>query len=295
MSANGATEQRSSFQRWVASLKRESQPDGTSTVAAVPGVRAKRDDDATRVHRVPKDILMRLQARAAASASESLHAERTAVFRAPPELLERAKGLRSADAPSEPATLWEEELTQPLSMAGASSAPGPIDDSGTLLDFQESTETRSGISQRPQGLGPRARVDIEEVVEAAVTPEIPEPASTPAPPTQALSSPAPSALAPSSQFLDDDSADWSPDDSAGWSPVVPSAPEALSADVDVDANVDELLASAELLVEQEPQGQVETRDRLSEPPQFRRRLGPTLVVVTWLLLAAAALVFFAQR
>src|SRR6187549_1252506 len=111
MSANGATEQRSGFQRWVASLKRESQPDGTSVAPPVPGVRQKRDDDATRVHRVPKDILMRLQARAAASAVESLHAERTAVFRAPPELLERAKGMRAADG-VDPATAAEEELTQ---------------------------------------------------------------------------------------------------------------------------------------------------------------------------------------
>ena len=275
MSANGATEQRSSFQRWVATLKRESQPDGTSTVPpvpALPGVRAKRDDDATRVHRVPKDILMRLQARAAASASESLHAERTAVFRAPPELLERAKGMRSADERVDPATAAEEELTQPLALLSASSAPGPLDESSTLLDFQESTETRSGISQRPQGLGPRARADAEGVVEAVVISESHEPAS-------------------SHSVSNDDSAGWSPDDSAGWSPVVPSADEALSVDAEVDADVDELLASAESLVEQEPQGQVETSDRLSEPPQFRQRSGPTLVVIALLALAAALFVF----
>jgi hypothetical protein len=60
----------------------------------------------------------------------------------------------------------------------------------------------------------------------------------------------------------------------------------LSADVDVD----ELVASAESLVEQEPQGLVETNDRLSEPPQFRQRSGPTLVVVAFLALAAALFV-----
>ena len=272
MSANGATEQRSSFQRWVASLKRESQPGGTSTVPAVPGVREKRDDDATRVHRVPKDILMRLQARAAASAFESLHAERTAVFRAPPELLERAKGMRAVDERVDPATAAEEDLTQPLSVLGANAAPSPTDESSAILDFQDSTEATSGISQRPPGLAPRAHAGTENVIAAAVPSEGPEPGS-------------------SQSFSNDDSADWSPDDSADWSPGAPSADEALSADVDVD----ELVASAESLVEQEPQDLVETNDRLSEPPQFRRRLGPTLVVVTWLLLAAAALVFFAQR
>jgi hypothetical protein len=280
MSANGATEQRSSFQRWVASLKRESQPGGTSTVPAVPGVREKRDDDATRVHRVPKDILMRLQARAAASASESLHAERTAVFRAPPELLERAKGMRAVDERVDPATAAEEDLTQPLSVLGANAAPSPTDESSAILDFQDSTEATSGISQRPPGLAPRAHAGTENVIAAAVPSEGPEPGSS-----QSFSND------DSADWSPDDSADWSPDDSADWSPGAPSADEALSADADVD----ELVASAESLVEQEPQGLVDSSDRLSEPPQFRRRLGPTLVVVTWLLLAASALVFFAQR
>lgn len=269
MSANGATEQRSGFQRWVASLKRESQPDGTSTVPAVPGVRQKRDDDATRVHRVPKDILMRLQARAAASAVESLHAERTAVFRAPPELLERAKGMRAADG-VDPATAAEEELTQPLPMLRASSAPDASVESSTILDFQDSTEATSGISQRPQGLGPREREEGEELA-SAVPAESVEPASSPPPSPQALPSQAALIEAP-----------------ASVSPDVPAA------GVASNAAVDELLSSVPVLVE-EWQGEVESIDRASEPPQFRRRLGPTLVVVTWVLLAAAALVFFAQR
>jgi hypothetical protein len=167
MSANGATEQRSSFQRWVASLKRESQPGEAGAVPATPGARPKRDDDATRVHRVPKDFLLRLQARAAASALESLHAERTAVFRAPPELLERAKGKGPADEGVDPATAAVEELTQPLPVAGASSAPAASAESSPLVEFPIATEAASGISQRPQGLGPRARAEAESAVQDA--------------------------------------------------------------------------------------------------------------------------------
>lgn len=188
MSANGATDQRSSFQRWVTSLKRESEPNGAGAVPATPGVRPKRDDDATRVHRVPKDFLLRLQARAGASAVESLHAERTAVFRAPPELLERAKGMRPAHDGVDPATAAEEELTQPLPVPGASSAPAASAESSPIVEFPISTEATSGISQRPQGLGPRARAEAESVVASAVSTESLEPAFSQAPSLQALSS-----------------------------------------------------------------------------------------------------------
>lgn len=273
MGANGATEQRSSFQRWVASLKRESQPSGAGAVPATPGAHPKRDDDATRVHRVPKDILLRLQARAAARAVESLHAERTAVFRAPPELLERAKGLGRADEGVDPATAAEEELTQPLPVPGASSAPAASAESSPIVEFPISTEAISGISQRPQGLGPRARAEAESVVASAVSAGSLEPASSQAPSLQTLSSQAPSSQAP----LNDD-------DSARSSPDVPAARAALNADVD------ELLSSAPAIGEPSPHGVLDSSDRDSEPPQFRQRSGPTLVVIVLLAVAAALLV-----
>ena len=270
MSANGATDQRSSFQRWVATLKRESQPNGADAVPATPGVRPKRDDDATRVHRVPKDILLRLQARAAASAVESLHAERTAVFRAPPELLERAKGMGPADR-ADRATAAVEELTQPLPVPGASSAPDASAESSTILDFPALTEAASGISQRPPGLRPGAHAEAEGVVSSAVPAESLEPASSQAPSSQLPSSHAP---------LNDDVATVSCD--------VPEARAALNADVD------EWLSTLPTLVE-EPQGVVDSIDRASQPPQFRRRSGPTFVLIALLALAAAAWLVFAQR
>jgi hypothetical protein len=272
MSANGATDQRSSFQRWVASLKRESQPDGPSAVPTVLGVRPKRDDDATRVHRVPKDILLHLQARAAAGPVESLHAERTAVFRAPPELLERARRLGPADR-GDPAAAAEEELTQPP-VPGSSSAPDASAESSTILDFQDSTESTSGISQRPQGLGPRAQAEAEAVLTSAVPAESREPAtppapSPPAPPSLAPSSPAPSS--PARAPLNDDS-------TRSW--PVPVARAALHADVDA------LLSSARPLLAKEPQSTLDSSDRASVPPQFRQRSWPTLLLIALLAVAA---------
>jgi hypothetical protein len=240
----------------------------------VPGVRQKRDDDATRVHRVPKDILLRLQARAAATAVESLHAERTAVFRAPPELLERAKGMGAADR-ADPAAAAEEELTQPLPVPAPSSAPGASAESSGILDFQDSTEATSGISQRPQGLGPRAQAEAEVEVEAEVASAVPaeslEPSSSPAPSSLPPSSPALSSPAPSAPPLNDDSTRWSP---------VPVARAALHADVD------ELLSTAPVVVAQQPPSMLDSSDRASVPPQFRQRSWPTLVLVALLAVAA---------
>jgi hypothetical protein len=132
MSANGATERRTDFERWLASLKRDQEQ-------AAEG-------DATRVHHVPKDLIRRLRAQAAAKALEAPHAERTAVFRAPPELLELTKR----------AMLQEESAKLAEQTEDGSSSPQPasssdeLDPSEALLDW---TESRSGIAQRPHGLG----------------------------------------------------------------------------------------------------------------------------------------------
>jgi hypothetical protein len=152
MSANGATNERLGFHRWVASLKREASsagghnaplsapPPAESTappsphkVSSAPAPRVKRDDDATRVHHIPKEIIHRMRARAASEAPKAPQDERTCVFRAPPELLERAK--RAGDTSDAPPS---DVLASPS--AGLHGE-----------NFGETLEAKSGVSLRLQG------------------------------------------------------------------------------------------------------------------------------------------------
>jgi hypothetical protein len=167
MSAN----QRLGFHHWVASLKREAPsapgvsnaprsaaPPATSTappakpdVSSVPAPRASDDDDATRVHHIPKEIIHRMRERAASEAPKTPQDERTCVFRAPPELLERAK---RAQATSESPT------------------EGLADPEPSLLaegDFGEMPEAKSGVSLRLQEPPPTVQpLDPPPVVEDPV-------------------------------------------------------------------------------------------------------------------------------
>jgi hypothetical protein len=155
MSANPATNQRLGFHRWVASLKREapsaasgtnaplSAPAAESTapaapqkVSSAPAPRTKHDDDATRVHHIPKEIIYRMRARAASESPPAPQDERTCVFRAPPELLEQAK---RAQATSEP----------PPSEVLASPSHGLLAE-----HFGETREAKSGVSLRLHGHAP---------------------------------------------------------------------------------------------------------------------------------------------
>jgi len=159
MSANGGTNQRIGFHRWVASLKRETQPPSAGVSGAPPSAasatsnappaplqvasaypsahppRVRNEDDATRVHHIPKEIIHRMRARAGSESPAPPNDERTRVFRAPPELLERAKRAQAAAAAAAP-----EELATPLDAVEASLEHG----------FGETLEARSGISLRPQ-------------------------------------------------------------------------------------------------------------------------------------------------
>jgi len=148
MSAN----QRLGFHHWVASLKREAPsapgvtnaprsaaPPAASTpppakpdVSSIPAPRASRDDDATRVHHIPKEIIHRMRERAASEGPKPPQDERTCVFRAPPELLERAKRAQATSESESP----NEVLADP---------------SPSLLaegDFGELPEAKSGVSLR---------------------------------------------------------------------------------------------------------------------------------------------------
>jgi hypothetical protein len=153
MSANGATNQRLGFHRWLASLKREAPsapgvtnapvsaappvaslvPPAPHEVATPPAPRAQHDD-ATRVHHVPKEIIHRMRARAASQAPNAPQDERTQVFRAPPELLERAKRAQEA-------SLASSEVQVP-----------PSDELLLEHEFGDTLEARSGVSLRQEHL-----------------------------------------------------------------------------------------------------------------------------------------------
>ena len=152
MSANGGLKQRSGFQRWVASLKRSNPPAATQAAPFASVAPAKRDDGATRVHQVPKDLIHRLRAQAASRAPDAPaqpdahQGELTSVFRAPPELLERARRARLAAESGNQAPDASQVPTKP--------PPAPSDDeAGAHAEFQDWTEAASGISMRPSGLG----------------------------------------------------------------------------------------------------------------------------------------------
>jgi hypothetical protein len=152
MSADGSAQRRDGFQRWVASMKREHEPMATKPASLKPVVHQKLeldlDDGATRVQKFPKELIHRLREQEKAKSlppPQVPQDDRTAVFRAPPELLARARELRSAAKLAEESAHLHDMPTKPPP------APG-VDDVSADSGVQYVTESASGISLRPAGL-----------------------------------------------------------------------------------------------------------------------------------------------
>lgn len=135
-------------------MKREHEPMATKPGSLKPVVHQKLeldlDEGATRVHKFPKELIHRLREQETAKGSVPPPDDRTAVFRAPPELLARARA-KISGAGDETAASTVNELPTKPPPAGADE---DIADSGV----QYSSENTSGISLRPSGLGSFASV-----------------------------------------------------------------------------------------------------------------------------------------
>lgn len=143
MTTDGSTGRRDGFNRWVASMK--TGPMETKAAPVKPAVgklELELDDNATHVHRIPKELISRMREReqppAAPEPEEEssdeddderrgisplgmVQEDRTAVFRPPPELLARAKRLKSqpkpdaqASVPTKPPPASQAELLQSM-------------------------------------------------------------------------------------------------------------------------------------------------------------------------------------
>jgi len=126
MTTDGSTGRRDGFNRWVASMKTD-QPMETKAAPVKPAVgklELELDDNATHVHRIPKELISRMREREQAPAPPPPQAnddddddesrfsplgmvqeDRTAVFRPPPELLARAKRLKAPPKPDAQASV----------------------------------------------------------------------------------------------------------------------------------------------------------------------------------------------
>jgi len=129
-------------------MKREHEPMATKPATLKPVVHQKLeldlDDGATRVQKFPKELIHRLREQEKAKSVPPPQDDRTAVFRAPPELLARARELRAQHA-AEEATGVNDLPTKP--------PPGPLtDDAAAESGVQYLSENASGISLRPAGL-----------------------------------------------------------------------------------------------------------------------------------------------
>ncbi len=139
------------------------------------------DEGATRVHKFPKELIHRLREQETAKAASSSPPpdDRTAVFRAPPELLARAMRARlSAQGADEAAQIAEAARPNDLP---TKPPPAGTDDEIADSGVQYMSENTSGISLRPAGLGgfeavPAGRASLSEHgpavrVEADASPE----------------------------------------------------------------------------------------------------------------------------
>ena len=112
MTADGSAGRRDGFERWVATMKSDHQPVAAKPAtlkSAVPKLELELDENATHVHRIPKELITRMrekESRAQDTADEEardsmvgVSDDRTAVFRPPPELLARAKRMRPPAKP----------------------------------------------------------------------------------------------------------------------------------------------------------------------------------------------------
>lgn len=153
MTSDGSAGRRDGFERWVAAMKSDHQPMQAKPAPlkpAVPKLELELDDNATHVHRIPKELIHRMREReqeqappppVAESEADDDHEEhsglsplgvvaedRTAVFRPPPELLARAKRMKAppkpdaqASVPTKPPPASQAELVQ--SMPAAAKVP----------------------------------------------------------------------------------------------------------------------------------------------------------------------------
>ncbi len=153
MTTDGSTGRRDGFNRWVASMKTDHEPMESKPAPLKPAVgklELELDDNATHVHRIPKELISRMREREQPPAqpppvSEAdddddddesrfsplgmVQEDRTAVFRPPPELLARAKRLKAppkpdvqASVPTKPPPPGHGDLMQ--SMPASPKVPG---------------------------------------------------------------------------------------------------------------------------------------------------------------------------
>lgn len=133
------------------------------------------DEGATRVHKFPKELIHRLREQESAKSSGPPAEDRTAVFRAPPELLARAMRARlSAQGSDEPEQAEATGVNDLPTKPPPAGADDQIADSGV----QYMSESTSGIALRPASLGgfsavPAQRAPLVEHDEAQAP--LPEP------------------------------------------------------------------------------------------------------------------------
>jgi len=131
------------------------------------------DEGATRVHKFPKELIHRLREQEAAKPSSPPADDRTAVFRAPPELLARAMRARlSAQGGDDAAAAAEAAKLNDLP---TKPPPAGADDQIADSGVQYMSENTSGISLRPAGLGgfaavPAARAALGEIDSSGAEP-----------------------------------------------------------------------------------------------------------------------------
>jgi hypothetical protein len=157
-------------------MKREHEPMATKPASLKPVVHQKLeldlDEGATRVHKFPKELIHRLREQESTKGGSTPPPDdRTAVFRAPPELLARARAKLSGQASEEPAQAAEGTQINDLP---TKPPPAGADDQIADSGVQYLTENTSGISLRSASLGSFAAVPTDRaalvergIVEAA--------------------------------------------------------------------------------------------------------------------------------
>jgi hypothetical protein len=160
MTTDRSAGHRDGFERWVATMKRDHQPvapratplnpkaatPSTPKPSSLEKLELELDDQATHVHRIPKELINRMREREQEreqakrpeedvqpshehefpsddfSGMATLNDDRTAVFRPPPELLARAKRMRP---PAKPNPQSEAPTKPPPAPMGDQAGAGP--------------------------------------------------------------------------------------------------------------------------------------------------------------------------
>jgi hypothetical protein len=191
MSADGSTGRRDGFQRLVAAMKQDHQPVSAKPGAlktAVPKLELELDENATHVHRIPKELISRMRQREAeaevaepsSATFESLAGvsdDRTAVFRPPPELLARAKRMKPPAKPS----VNEAPTKPPPPLEGDDAAAGVP--AAAKVPFVASTPPMTRPSSAPPVLEAWSAAPLAKMAMAPVSRPVPAPprANAPAP------------------------------------------------------------------------------------------------------------------